>query len=145
MNLRFIDLDNYIVQQEGLSIDEIFKKHGENNFRKIESKYLKDLSIETDFVMATGGGAACYFNNMEFMNKTGLTVYLELDNKSLFNRLKNSSKSRSLINNMTDSQLNEFIEAKMKEREVFYKSAAYTFNALNFDAQEIAEIIQANR
>lgn len=142
MNLEFIDLDDYIADQEGLSIEEIFQKHGESTFRKLENQYIKDLSENSGFVMATGGGTASYSDNMEFMNSTGVSLYLKLDNKSLFHRLKNSSSARPLIKNMTDIELFEFIENKTKEREVFYNKANLTINALNFNAKEVGLLLQ---
>lgn len=142
MNLKFIDLDDYIAEQEGVSIDEIFQRHGEIAFRKIESNALRDLSVQSDFVMATGGGTACFYNNMDLMNSSGITVYLELDNKSLFNRLKNSRKIRPLIKNMSDLELMGFIETRMQERKVYYNSAKYIVSALNLNVEDIAEILQ---
>ncbi len=52
---RFIDLDRYIVNAEGMTIPEIFDKYGEPHFRKLEAKYIRELSGGR--IVATGGGA----------------------------------------------------------------------------------------
>ena len=66
LNIPFIDLDAQIEKEERMLIKEIFKLRGESTFRKIESHLLKKISEENEqFVMATGGGAPVFFDNME--------------------------------------------------------------------------------
>src|SRR5258708_25113313 len=78
LNLPFIDLDLEIEKLEGKTVQEIFAKRKENYFRELESRTLKNFcSGKSDFVMATGGGAPGFFDNMDVMNNSGKTVFLD--------------------------------------------------------------------
>ncbi len=74
----FIDLDKKIEEHTGKTIPEIFSQDGENYFREIETKLLRNLKTGSDTVISTGGGTPCHSDNMNFMLKTGLTLYLKL-------------------------------------------------------------------
>src|SRR5215216_5287440 len=79
LGFPFIDLDTEIENREGKSISEIFSHKGEDHFRVLESTLLKELSSSShNVVIATGGGAPCYFGGMETMNATGLTVFIDV-------------------------------------------------------------------
>src|SRR5680860_1043366 len=78
LGLQFVDMDHYIEERNCKTIPQIFKEEGEVEFRKKERKALEELSEFTDIVIATGGGAPCFFDNVELMNKSGHTVYLNL-------------------------------------------------------------------
>ena len=76
LSIPFVDLDAAIEKAEQRTIPEIFKQSGENYFRKIESDLLKKWAESTtDFLMATGGGAPCFFDNVEVMNRAGITFF----------------------------------------------------------------------
>ena len=97
LSLRFLDLDDYIIEKEKMSISEIFKNKGEVYFRLIENKYLKEvLNFEDDFILALGGGTPCYANNMHLIkNSDAVSFYLQSSVKSLVKRLlKRKSKSK---------------------------------------------------
>ena len=79
LGILFVDLDLELEKQEGKKITSIFKNDGENFFRQIESALLKKWCISpSDFVMATGGGAPCYLNNMELIKKSGISFFLDV-------------------------------------------------------------------
>ena len=64
LGIPFFDLDELVVEREGMSIPEIFKKKGERVFRKLESQVLKELLLKNiSFVLSTGGGTPTYLNN----------------------------------------------------------------------------------
>jgi shikimate kinase len=70
LNVPFFDLDKIIEEQIGISIAEIFKTKGEEYFRTLETQVLKQLIYkQAKFVIATGGGAPCFNNNIELINK----------------------------------------------------------------------------
>ena len=70
LSMSFIDLDDYIIEKEKMTISDIFKAKGEIYFRLIENKYLKEILLEKkDFILSLGGGTPCYANNMEEINK----------------------------------------------------------------------------
>lgn len=129
LNWNFIDLDNYIQEKEARTISEIFSRDGEEVFRLMEKNALEAVATISQVVVATGGGAPCFHNNLELMKQTGLTIYLKLTPKELTNRLLPARKMRPLIANKTDEELLAFIERKLSEREPYYCKAAIVADA----------------
>jgi shikimate kinase len=134
----FADLDDQIVQNAGISISKIFEKHGEDYFRELESNVLRQTTHFQPSVISCGGGAPCFFDNMEWMNANGITVYLKTAPQLLAFRLRIEMQSRPLLNNYTESQLMDFIELRLEERELFYAQANIIFNQTHLD-QKVAE------
>ncbi len=141
LDLPFVDLDEHISVSENMPISEIFESGGEALFRGLEMKYLKEVIEEkTSALISTGGGTPCFYSNMEEMKKAGLTVYLQMDAKSITYRLMNAKGDRPLVNNISESELLEFVEQQMKERKYFYEDAALTVNALGFNSGKIKSL-----
>jgi len=119
----FIDLDEVIVSKEGKEITEIFKDQGEDYFRQVEKTCLGEvLEREEEFVLATGGGAPCFFDNMERMNASGITIFLDVPVEDLYNKLKTrGTNKRPLLKNISDSDLRSELERKYKDRKKFFE------------------------
>lgn len=131
-----IDLDAEIVSESGKTIAEYFEKFGERGFRDFESEMLKTFDYPKRCVVATGGGLPCFFDNMEWMNKNGITVYLEMQPVALVSRLQKREK-RPLIKDLSDQQLLEFITVKLQERNPFYYKAKIIVDAFDLDIQSL--------
>lgn len=141
MGLPFIDLDKSIEAGEGKEIFDIFDQEGEAAFRGLERKYLRKLSGEAeDFVMAVGGGTPCFYDNMQYMNAEGITVYLQMDAGSLAYRLFNGKGKRPLVMNKSEQELKEFVKTHLAEREDMYKDAGVIVQALGFNAKKLDEL-----
>ncbi|GAB4279619.1 MAG: shikimate kinase [Marinilabiliales bacterium] len=140
LNYDFFDTDKCIEQQEQINISEIFQKEGEEYFRKVERKILRQLvDNNNDAVIATGGGTPCFYDNMEFMNQNGLTVFLKLDFKTIYNRLLHSKKIRPLANNILNKhQLHELYNFRLK----FYEQSRIKIDALGIDGNKIYDYIK---
>ncbi len=69
LNLQFVDMDHYIEERNYKTIPQIFAEEGEAEFRKKERKALEELSEFTNIIIATGGGAPCFFDNIDIMNR----------------------------------------------------------------------------
>ena len=96
--LPFLDLDESVESREGRSISEIFAKEGEEYFRKREREILHEICNEADeFVLATGGGTPCFFDNMDYMNQAGTTVFLNTSPLVIVDRLKRQRADRPLL------------------------------------------------
>jgi shikimate kinase len=121
LSYEFIDLDKAIEENEMMSILDIFHKRGENEFRRLEYKYLRHLSLTDNTVISTGGGTACYFNNMHYMKQSGLTIFLDVDIPTLADRLLKEKAKRPLVARFKKEQLLEYLEVKLKERIFHYK------------------------
>lgn len=128
-NRSFLDLDQAIESGEKKSISEIFTLEGENLFRKIEKSYLhQTLHLPGKWVVATGGGTPCFFDNMEWMNQHGHTIWLKIPVPILVQRLWPERITRPLIAHFEDHKsLTTFLENKLKERRKWYEMAKEIF------------------
>jgi shikimate kinase len=123
LDLQFIDLDNFIEERNFKTIPEIFASVGEEGFRKAEQQALHEVSEFENVVVATGGGAPCFFDNMEVIKKTGTSVYLNGTPRILANRLLHSKTERPLIKGKTKAELISFIDDTLHKRNHWYKQA----------------------
>jgi shikimate kinase len=80
---------------------------------------------------------------MDWMNRNGLTVYLELDPETLVSRLRNSALNRPLLENKTEEEMLEFISTRLEERKKFYESAALTINARDLKLKDFYQTVKA--
>ena len=126
LNLPFFDLDHEIVNREGISISDIFENKGEEYFRKVETTLLHEITLSnTSFIMATGGGAPCFFDNMDFMNENGITIYIEADINHLLSRLSEKGiEKRPLLKQIGKKNLKQGLEDKLNYRKLFYHKAS---------------------
>ena len=97
LGVQFVDMDNFIEERNYKTIPQIFAEEGEAEFRKKERKVLEELSEFSDIVIATGGGAPCFFDNIDLMNNSGITIYLNIDPKIIAHRVIDSKIERPLI------------------------------------------------
>jgi len=134
----FIDLDKLIETKVGMSIVEYFELHGESAFRDLEREVLQKTDFPENVIIATGGGAPCFGDNMEWMNKNGLVAYLSLSPKALAHRLENSKTDRPLIRHLKGDELEGFISAKLAEREPFYNQSKFVVSASDLTAERLA-------
>lgn len=124
LSIPFFDLDEQIVSHAGKSIAEIFAAVGEEQFRLMEKDALHIITESHEsFVMACGGGTPCYFNNIEYMNQSGTTVWINTQPDVLFHRLVKEKEKRPLIRDLSDDQLKNFIAKKMADRRIYYEQA----------------------
>ncbi len=119
----FMDMDKELEAQEGMPVERIFEEKGEEYFRQKESELLHKLNSERNAVIATGGGAPCYDDNMEVMNSKGVTVYLRMHECSLTSRLEKARIVRPLIQGLETEELRTYIRKKLDEREPYYNQA----------------------
>ena len=117
------DLDYLIEVKEEKTIAEIFTEDGEEYFRKVESTVLKWFAEKKTYVLATGGGAPCFFDNMAWMNKQGVTIWLDEPLTAIAARLAPEKEHRPLIAKLSDSELLAFLEKQRAERFPFYSAA----------------------
>lgn len=124
LGIRFFDLDEQVVEHAGKPIVEIFDTAGEEQFRLIEKDVLHIITESHDsFVMACGGGTPCYFNNIEFMNRSGTTVWINTPLEVLYERLIDEKERRPLIRKLSPAQLKHFIARKFSDRRIYYEQA----------------------
>ena len=119
--MDFVDLDEEIENFSGSSIPQLFLEKGESYFREIESRLLTEhASSSTSFIMATGGGAPCFFNGIDTINKTGLSIYLDVPVKELINRVR-SKNNRPLLAERDDRE--KTLLSLLETRQPCYRKA----------------------
>lgn len=143
LGFSFADLDERISAYTGKTISELFASLGEAGFRKLEQEILHTTQKEDKLVVSTGGGAPCFFDNMDWMNREGKTVYLHVAPKALASRLEQSKTERPLIGHRKGEELVTFIEEKLAEREVFYQKANMMVNGLDMTADKMILYLEA--
>jgi shikimate kinase len=139
----FMDLDHILEAQAGMTIAEYFSTHGEDAFRKLESEVLKQTKYPEHAVVSTGGGLPCFFDNMEWMNANGRSVYIKLSPKTLATRLENEKEERPLLREKHGEALIAFIADKLAEREIFYNQATITAEGLSLTAEKVEGMLNA--
>ena len=139
LDMKFIDLDDYISKREKTSISEIFKVKGEIYFRRIESLYLSEiLNSKDSFILSLGGGTPCYSNNMELiLNSEASSIYIKADIKTLASRLTAEKNKRPLVADLEDDKLIEFVAKHLFERRFFYEQASITVHTEDKSIEEI--------
>lgn len=137
---NFIDLDQFIESNEQLTVLEIFEKKGENYFREKEAIALRSLIDEHNILVSCGGGTPCFHDNMNFMNQTGMTVFLEASPAFLLQNIIREPQARPLLNDMNESEMLYFVEKKLEERKEFYYQAKMILNAEELDETAIKNL-----
>lgn len=141
LDLPFIDTDEEIVKQIGMSITEYFSQHGEAAFRELEREQLRKFAGNYA-VISTGGGAPCFFDNMDWIRANGYAVYLQMTPKALFDRLSQSKlHKRPILIGKSPEELRAFIEEKLTEREPYYTQAHLTIDQLNTSVETLVALI----
>lgn len=138
----FIDLDEEITNEAGMTIPDYFSRYGEDAFRQLESRVLKSLSLVQPAIVSTGGGTPCYFDNMAWMNKTGKTVYLYLPPKALWSRLMQTDiASRPALKGLSGIELLNDITSKLADRTPHYEQATHVIDQLSLQLEDLVSLV----
>jgi len=144
MGYGFMDLDLETEKLGKATISQIFNEKGEDAFRVLEQQALKATESLENTVIATGGGTPCFFDNMEWMNAQGLTVYLKLFEGELKNRIIRDMDNRPLLQNVDIVNLDDFIYTKLRERAYYYHLAKIVIDPLVLEAKDLAGLLKKN-
>ena len=142
LNFDYVDVDKYIEEKEGLTVKEIFEQKGEDYFRQQEKNFIQQLDSEENLVVSTGGGAPCFFDNMDVMNEKGLTIYLNRNKEKTIWRLLKGQYKRPLIANLSPKELEAFYDERLESRKPFYEKAK--LHVGDADVEEILEMLKKN-
>lgn len=146
LNIPFIDLDWYIEERYHQSISQLFKERGEDGFRQLERDMLHEAGEFENVIISTGGGTPCFFDNMEYMNRQGQTVFLDVSTDVLFRRLRVATQQRPILRGKTDDELRLFIREALDKRMPSYSQARYCFDGSQLESRrQIAESVSRIR
>ncbi len=142
LGYTLMDIDVVMEVLEKKTVTEIFKEKGEEYFRRLEADILHSSVLHKNAVISCGGGTPCYFDNMDWMNDRGLTVYLNMPPEILYGRLKERKAKRPLIANMTDLELKDYIFQKLSERESFYLKSKMILDVSIIEVKDRIDLIK---
>lgn len=128
LGVMFYDLDWYIESRMRKTVKQIFDEAGEDGFRQIEHNMLHEVAEFENVVLSCGGGTPCFFDNMEYMNQCGETVYLKASPEVLHAHLKMGKGVRPLLLGKTPEEVEVFIREQLEKREAFYGKAKHVFD-----------------
>ena len=137
-----VDTDDLFEAKYKISVCDFFQKYDEPLYRKLESEVLKETAALENVVVATGGGTACYFDNMEWMNAHGLTVFLRISEQAVVDRLAHAKRKRPLAVGKSEEELAEFVKNHYTERMPFYEQARITVKAEDLDVDNLMQLLK---
>ena len=143
LGLQFYDLDWYIENRMHRTVKQIFDERGEDGFRKIEHNMLHEVAEFENVIISCGGGTPCFFDNMDYMNQQGETIYLKATPEVLYGHLKMGRTVRPLLLNKTPDEVKAFVRQQRSEREKFYGKAKHILDVNLLDNYEKIKITVA--
>ena len=149
LGIPFYDLDWYIESRMRKTVKQIFDEKGAEGFRKIEYNMLHEVAEFENIILSCGGGTPCFFDNMDYLNQQGETVYLKATPEVLYGHLKIGKSVRPLLLNKTPEEVQVFIKEQLVYREPFYAKAKNTldvnlldnFEKIQISVQKLRELL----
>lgn len=141
MGCEAYDTDRIFEERYKISINDFFHKYDPELYRKLETQVLHDTLAFDHAVIATGGGTACFNDNMEWMNQNGITVFLKISPEAAFSRLIHSKVKRPLLYGRTPEDLEAYIRDNYAQRLPFYEQAKLTVKSENLDIDALVTSI----
>lgn len=135
-----IEMDQMIVEQQGMEISDIFEKYGEEYFRDLETELLRSFLGQENMVVSCGGGSVLRDENAKLMKENGSIILLKATPETIYERVKNSTDRPILNGNMNVEFIRELME---KRRERYEAVADITVCVDGKDRQEISREILA--
>ncbi len=145
LNMNFVDMDTHIEGKKHKTISQIFNEMSEERFRELERECLLEVSDYKNAIISTGGGAPCFFDNMEVMNSRGITIYINLTPGEIAARLKTTNlNERPVLAKLQENELEVFIATALEKRETFYNRATLKVSGTDKEIEEkiISYILQ---
>ena len=143
LGVPFYDLDWYIETRMRKTVKQIFDERGEEGFRKLEYNMLHEVAEFENVIISCGGGTPCFFDNIDYLNQQGDTVYLKAQPDVLYKHLQMGKGVRPLLLNKTPDEVQSFITEQLALREPFYAKAKHTIDVNLMDNfEKIAITIQ---
>ena len=135
LDCRFIDLDEYIEQRQGMTVVQIFDEMGENRFRELETEALREVASMTDVIVGCGGGTPCHGDNMALMNQAGVTVWLTTSPERITTRLllPEQKSKRPKINTLPSNEVLPLVKKELQSRSPFYAQAQLQFDSTDIE------------
>jgi len=131
----FVDLDQKIEQDTGMTVPQIFEKYGEKYFRELEKNAVKEVAARKNLVIATGGGTVKDEENIRLLKNSGVMVCLTTEPEEIFRRTERRGE-RPVLDAGDEDRLNT-IKKLLAERQKFYAQADYTVDTTDWSPLQI--------
>lgn len=136
---NFLDTDEWIQKEEGSNITEIFQRNGELYFRELEGNLIREFGSFEKYVVSTGGGTPAYENNMDVLNKAGVTIFIDAPIEELIQRAQGDN-SRPLLEGNAEKKVRHLFSIRVP----IYKKAQYVIQTDGKKIDDICEEIIKN-
>ena len=140
LGIPFYGLDWYIESRMRKTVAQLFAERGEENFRQIEYNMLHEVAEFEDVIISCGGGTPCFFDNIDYMNEQGETIYLKATPEVLYGHLKMGKTVRPLLLGKTEDELLSYIGQQLSVRENYYNKAKHVLDVSLLDNYEKIKI-----
>lgn len=137
-HLEVVEMDELIEKRQGMKISDIFAKHGEEYFRKLETDLLKEIQSKKNVVVSCGGGTPLRNENVEAMKKNGKVVLLNATAESIFERVKNNHDRPLLENNKNVDYIREMLDGR---KDKYFAAADFIIETDNKSKDQICKEI----
>ncbi|MBR3725531.1 MAG: shikimate kinase [Bacteroidales bacterium] len=145
MGYQWLDLDQLFECTFHTSIPIFFKRYGEEAFRKLEQKNLHSTTDCDNTVISTGGGTPCFFDNIQWINRHGLSVYFDVSVETILRRAAASKKPRPILAGMSDEERTLYVRQQLDSRMPYYKKAQIIFPADDPDLNQLAQLVNDSK
>ena len=143
LGMQFYDLDWYIEGRMRKTVPQLFAERGEDGFRQVERTMLHEAAEFEDIILSCGGGTPCFFDNMDYINSQGETVYLKASPEVLAAHLKMGKVRRPLLEGKSQDEKLDFIKEQLAQREQYYLKAKHVLDVDLLDNYEKIKISMA--
>ena len=143
LGFEFIDLDYLFEERYRINVADFFEKYDEGIFRKIERSLLHETAGFDDVVVSTGGGTPCFFDNMEFIKQSGISIYLCQTVPELVSRRKGVKRKRPLLRDIPLAELEAKVASQLAERAFFYNQADMVISGEDSDPDKLLQLLRS--
>ncbi len=141
IRFRFLDTDKIITKSEGIEINDIFAQKGETYFREIERDALHTIRTDSKLVISTGGGMPCFFDNMEYIKKNGISIFLDVPVQTIYERMLRHTGNERPLFKKEENDLLEKLSEKYQLRHPIYSQADFIIQG-STSVHEIIKLLE---
>jgi len=139
ISYEYYDADKYLERKEKVKISTLFSEKGEEYFRNLETKYLRELSQKNGIIISTGGGAVKREENMEILKEKGIVVFLS---RKIEDIAKENHEARPLLKDINNiyKLYDERIELYKRYSDIIIENNGTLQEVTDRTAEEIEKI-----
>jgi shikimate kinase len=141
LGMRFVDMDDLIVERAGKPVPRIFAEDGEPHFRALERAVAHELSQQAGWVVATGGGVVTNPGNLSDFAASGLTVCLTADPETILRRVAGDT-NRPLLSGSRDEKMQK-MQALLEKRRALYAAVPHQVDTSRLTPEAVASLVEA--